>query len=52
MCTLEYVERVEPALREILRISGGHAFFVGVEPWTLTAYLYPGAKRTLPARYR
>ena len=52
MCTLEYVERVEPALREILRISGGHAFFVGVEPWTFTAYLYPGAKRTLPARYR
>ena len=52
MCTLEYVQSVEPALREIARISGGHAFFVGVEPWTLTAYLYPGARRTLPARYR
>lgn len=52
MCTLEYVNQVEPALREIARISGGHAFFVGVEPWTLAAYLYPGAKRTLPAKYR
>ena len=52
MCTLEYVQHVKPALNEILRISGGHAFFVGVEPWTLAAYLYPGARRTLPARYR
>lgn len=52
VCTLEYVNQAEPALREIRRISGGHAFFVGVEPWTLAAYFYPGAKRTLPARYR
>ena len=52
MCTLEYVNNVESALREIDRISGGHAFFVGVEPWTLAAYLYPGARRTLPSRYR
>ena len=52
LCTLEYVDRVEPALSEIVRISGGHAFFVGVEPWTLAAYFYPGARRTLPARYR
>ena len=52
MCTLEYVNEVNAALHEINRISGGHAFFVGVEPWTLTAYLYPGARRTLPAKYR
>lgn len=52
MCTLEYVNEVNAALHEINRISGGHAFFVGVEPWTLTAYLYPGARRTLPAQYR
>lgn len=52
MCTLEYVHALEPALQEIARISGGHAFFVGVEPWTIAAYLYPGAKRTLPAKYR
>ena len=29
-----------------------YAYYCGVEPMTLTAYLYPGAKRTLPARYR
>ena len=34
------------------RVSGGHAFFVGVEWWTLAAALYPGAKRTMPAQYR
>ena len=52
VCTLEYVQDVRPALKEIMRVSGGHAYFVGVEPWTLTAYLYPGAKRTLPSRFR
>jgi len=51
-CVLEYVSDPEPALAEIQRISGGQAFFVGVEPWTLTAYLYPGAKRTLPSHLR
>lgn len=52
VCTLEYVQDLKPALAEIMRISGGHAYFVGVEPWTLTAYLYPGSKRTLPPRFR
>ena len=51
-CTLEYVADANAALREIMRISGGEAYFVGVEPWTLTAYLYPGAKRTLLSQYR
>jgi hypothetical protein len=51
-CVLEYVHDVDAALREIQRISGGYAYFVGVEPWTLTAKWYPGAKRTLPAHYR
>ena len=51
-CVLEYVQDASAAIAEIQRISGGHAFFVGVEPFTLTAYLYPGAKRTLPARFR
>jgi hypothetical protein len=51
-CVLEYVHDVDAALAEIRRISGGHAFFVGVPPWTLTAYLYPGAKRTLPRGFR
>jgi hypothetical protein len=52
MCVLEYVDDANAALQEIMRISGGHAFFVGVEPWCLTATLYPGAKRSLPPQYR
>jgi len=52
-CVLEYVQGdLTAALKEIQRVSGGKAFFVGVEPWTLTAYLYPGAQRTLPAGLR
>jgi hypothetical protein len=51
-CVLEYVNDHNAALAEIQRISGGQAFYCGVEPMTATAYLYPGAKRTLPARYR
>jgi hypothetical protein len=51
-CVLEYVDDADAAFSEIHRISGGHAFFVGVPPWTLTAYLYPGAKRTLPSALR
>jgi len=51
-CVLEYVNDANAALNEIMRISGGEAYFVGVEPWCLTAYLYPGAKRTLPSQFR
>ncbi len=51
-CVLEYVKDEKAALAEIHRISGGHAFFVGVEPWTLTAHAYPGARRTLPVQFR
>jgi hypothetical protein len=51
-CVLEYVDDLEGALQEIQRVSGGHAYFVGVEPWTLTAFLYPGAQRRLPAHLR
>lgn len=50
-CVLEYVDDYEGSLRELRRISGGELFVVRVEPWTLTAYLYPGAKRTLPPRF-
>lgn len=52
VCTLECVKNLESALAEIGRISGGHAFFVGVEPWTLTALFHPDVRQTLPARYR
>jgi len=52
-CVLEYVTgNVQAAIVEIERISGGHVFWVGVEPWTLTSLYVDGAKRTLPARYR
>jgi hypothetical protein len=46
---LEYVDDYDAALAELQRISGGHLYIVRVEPWTLAAYFYPGAKRTLPA---
>lgn len=50
-CVLEYVSDVNAAMRELLRVAGSrdNLFVVRVEPWTLTAYLYPGARRTLPA---
>lgn len=51
-CVLEYIDNYEFALHEINRVSGGHAYFVGVEPWTFTGHLFPGAKRTLPPQLR
>ncbi len=47
-CTLEYVPDLVPAMNELLRVSGGEMYVVRVQPWTLTAYFYPGAQRTLP----
>ncbi|MEO8168198.1 MAG: methyltransferase domain-containing protein [bacterium] len=46
-CVLEYVEDYEAAMRELQRVSGGDLYLVSVEPWTLTAFFYPGAKRTV-----
>ena len=45
-CVLEYVADPEAALRELRRIAGtpSNLFLVFVEPWTLTAALYPGAQ--------
>jgi hypothetical protein len=51
-CVLEYVSDLEGALVEIQRVSGGHVYFVGVEPWTITAFAYPGAQRRLPGWLR
>lgn len=48
-CVLEYVDDVEAALAELRRVSGGWLWVARVEPCTLTAHLYPGARRTLPA---
>lgn len=46
-CTLEYVPAMEPAWRELLRVSGGPdaIYMATVQPWCLTAWLYPGARR-------
>jgi hypothetical protein len=46
-CVLEYVPDLESALLEISRVSGGRFFVTRVEPWTLAAHFYPGARRTL-----
>jgi hypothetical protein len=51
-CVLEYVDDASVALRELQRVSGGRLYIAAVEPWTLTAYLYPGARRTLPSALR
>ena len=48
-CVLEYVPDFDAALDEILRVAGGpeNVFVVRVEPWTITSFAYPGARRTL-----
>lgn len=45
-CVLEYVKDLDGALREIVRMAGNpdNVFIVTVQPWTLTARLYPGAR--------
>ena len=45
-CVLEYVKDLDGALREIARMAGSpdNVFIVTVQPWTLTARLYPGAR--------
>lgn len=48
-CVLEYVKDYGSALAELRRISGGRLFVVRVEPWTLTSFAYPGARRTIPS---
>jgi hypothetical protein len=50
-CVLEVVDDYDSAMSELERISGGDLFVVRVEPWTLTAHLYPGARRTVDNRY-
>lgn len=45
-CVLEYVSDVKAAVAEILRMAGdrSNVFVVLVQPWTFTAWLYPGAR--------
>lgn len=44
-CVLEYVDDFELVWGELMRISDGDLFVVTVDPWSLTAFVYPGAKR-------
>mgnify|MGYP001233728242 CR=1 FL=1 len=45
-CVLEYIRDMPAALSEILRMAGSreNVFLVTVQPWTLTARLYPAAR--------
>lgn len=47
-CVLEYVGDAAAAVREIGRMAGSveNIFYISVEPWTMTAALYPGARWT------
>lgn len=49
-CVLEYVENFDAAWRELQRIAPNRVYICRVQPWTLTAHLYPGAKRVLDKR--
>lgn len=46
-CTLEYVDDVELVWSELQRIAGRELVVVTVEPWSLTAYFFPGAQRRI-----
>lgn len=53
-CVLEYVEPFDAAWNEIMRMAGSsdNVFVAVVQPWTLTAALYPGARQVLaPKRH-
>ena len=45
-CVLEYVDDLLAALAELRRIAGhpDNLFIVTVQPWTITATIYPGAR--------
>jgi hypothetical protein len=48
-CVLEYVPDFPAAWSELSRVAGSpdNLFVATVQPWTLTAALYPGAQQTL-----
>lgn len=47
-CVLEYVNDLPSAWHELQRVAPGRVYVSRVQPWTLTAYLYPNARRTIP----
>lgn len=46
-CTLEYVDDVDRVWTELQRVSRGDLYLVTVEPLSLTAWFYPGARRII-----
>jgi len=44
---LEYVDDYDESVQELKRIGGDDIYLLRVQPWCLTALLYPGAKRVL-----
>lgn len=46
-CTLEYVNNLQGAMRELRRVAPNRIYCVRVQPWTMTAHLYPGARNVL-----
>ena len=48
-CVLEYVSDLDAAMKELRRVAKDRIYIVRVQPWTLTALLYPGGRRTLDA---
>ena len=49
-CVLEYVGDFGAAWSELQRIAPGRVYVCRVPPWTLSAYLYPGARRVVDGR--
>jgi hypothetical protein len=45
--TLEDVLDLPTALQQLQRVSGGDLFVAPVQPWTLTAFFHPGARRRI-----
>ncbi len=45
--TLEYTHNLPLVLEQLQRVSGGDLFVSRVPPWTVTAFLYPGAQRRI-----
>ena len=50
-CVLEYVDDFPSAWNELQRIAPGRVYVCRVQPWSLAAYLYPGARRTIDSQY-
>lgn len=43
-CVLEYVDDIQAAWRELRRVAGPELYLVRVGGWSLSSWLFPGAK--------